>query len=101
MFLERIRGPSRKPAIFFPFLKIIVGVISSRYRISEEFAVFVKFILSRAQNGYCITTLDMSRTMPLETTDLVALKGVNGLKVMYKRSQLNEIFEYNCGSDEL
>ncbi len=62
------------------------------------------FLLWRLQEGYPISTLDMTNDFSPSLDfppNLDALSRVKGLKVLYRLSALQEIVEHTCGTNDV
>lgn len=97
---------TNKPIIMFPNLKYI-NLSIHLYPSRSVFFVnpaLAAFLLWRLQEGYSISTLDMSNYSSPSLDfppNLDAISEVKGLKVLYKLSALKGIFEHTCGADDV
>ena len=79
-----------------------VQAFDSAYNPADHIKVVSRFILSRQVNGYPIATLNMTKYVAFHSTsDLDALSDAEGLKVLYKHTRMDGIFEHICGSTDL
>ncbi|KJA15326.1 hypothetical protein HYPSUDRAFT_391704 [Hypholoma sublateritium FD-334 SS-4] len=102
--LKNDMNSTNEASVVFPTLSVIdlytTPAIPDNFSVDAE---AVALIMSRLRNGHPITTLNLTveDMEPFHSSiSLDALDEIEGLKVTYKLSQSNGIYEYICGSGE-
>ncbi|KJA26706.1 hypothetical protein HYPSUDRAFT_36433 [Hypholoma sublateritium FD-334 SS-4] len=96
----------KRPDVIFPLIKCVEFAITDFYdagmSTADQVIVALSYVMPRLRYGRPISTLDMSKYLPLDDPSnldaFTEVKGLKDLKLLYKYSGIEGKFEYSCGS---